>query len=102
MDQKSLMQRVAVPEVRFSWLIAFFLTTWWVWWLLGVEQFLPAIVLLGLAPFYLGNLRWQQLHLAVFAAVLVAAWWVIPVIRVERLDSFARTTVLRQSSAFRR
>lgn len=70
------------------------LAGWGVWWLLGVEQFLPALVLLGLVPVYARSWVRQPLPLVVFAALLVAGWWLVPLIRVERYTTFLRSYVL--------
>jgi hypothetical protein len=90
--------RVRLPFVSTSFAtdVRLFALLWPLWWVLGLEQFLvPIFVFWEFARFLVAN-EWQlRLNSSALFALLLAAWWVVPVFWVDPafLDIFLKETL---------
>ena len=88
-------RKVALPflDSSFGSDLQIVLILWPLWWVLGIDQFVPFVFLLWEAFRYL-FLSGGQFRLGATArwAILLAIWWVVPIMWVERayLDIFLK------------
>jgi hypothetical protein len=92
----SYLRNLLVFEMVPAWLWLALLACWPLWWLLGVEQFIP-LLLVGLAAVFefwirKGHIQWNW-TLALAGAIVV--WWTIPILWVSADD---RLLLLRGSA----
>lgn len=91
------MKKVVLPIVSTSFAtnVKIILVLWPLWWILGVEQFIPPLFLV----FEIIRLIFQRkgrinLHPSVRWAALLAIWWAVPILWIERdyFDIFIKET----------
>lgn len=92
---RPLRARIPFISTSFARNLWYYALLWPVWWLLGIEQLLlPFFVLYETARFLIRS-KWRvRLNMTTVFALLLALWWVVPVMWAERefLDIFLKET----------
>lgn len=94
-SERPLRARIPFISTSFARNLWYYALLWPVWWLLGIEQLLlPFFVLYETARFLIANNGRVRLNTTTVIALLLALWWVVPVIWVDRefLDIFLKET----------
>lgn len=87
--------RVPFISTSFARNLWYYALLWPVWWLLGIDQLLlPFFALYEMARFLIRGNRRVRLNATTMFALLLALWWVVPIIWVDRdfLDIFLKET----------
>lgn len=92
---RPLLARIPFISTSFARNLWYYALLWPVWWLLGIEQLLlPFFVLYETVRFFIGS-KWRvRLNTTTVFALLLALWWVVPIMGAERefLDIFLKET----------